>query len=95
MNQTLSIPIDKMIPITEARRNLGDLVDRLPVEHEFYLLRGGKVAAKLVIPEEIDKAERRRALWEAAGSWKRAGVPDNIWEIIKSNRRNRKKPVRL
>ncbi|MBI1869397.1 hypothetical protein HYS11_00305 [Candidatus Gottesmanbacteria bacterium] len=95
MSNNTSIFLDKMIPVTEARRNLGELLDKLPEEKEFYLLRGGKIAAKLVFPDEIRKKEREKALKEAFGAWKRAGVPDNIWEIIKSHRRSRKKPVRL
>lgn len=95
MANNTAIPIDKLITVTEARRNLGELLDRLPTEKEFYLLRGGKIAAKLVIPEELRRAEKKKILDEVAGAWKKAGVPDDVWERIKRSRRSREKPYRL
>ncbi len=94
-----AIPIDKMISVTEARRNLGDLLDRLPVEKEFFLMRGNRIAAKLVLSEEAIRERRRRIVDEVFGAWKGTDLDsDELWDDILHKKRiagTKKKRVRL
>lgn len=95
MSHLNSIPIEKMIPVTEARRNLGELIDSLLTEKEFYLLRGGKIAAKLSLPESVRGEERRKMLKGLFGAWKRARIPADVWKRIKKSRKSRRKAFKL
>ena len=96
MSDSTAIPIDKMIPVTVARRNLGKLLDRLVKEGEFYLMRGGKVAAKLTFPDEIRREERMKILKEVEGAWAGTDLDDDkLWEEVLVKGRINKKPIRL
>ena len=90
--------MNNIIPITTARRNLGTLVDRLKKEGDFYLLRGGKVAAKLSLPETVIRESRKGVLKKIFGAWKDTDLDsDNLWEevLLKERIRDSKKPLSL
>jgi len=83
MAYSISIPHNKMIPITLARRNLGELVKRLEEEKELYLVKDGKVAAKLLLPDEIRQERWIKALDKVRGAWKGTDLDDDkLWEEI-------------
>src|SRR5258706_216645 len=83
MAHSFSIPRNKMIPITHARRNLGELVKRLEEEKELYLVKDGKIAAKLSLPEEVKQTRWEKAVDEAFGAWKETDLDDDeLWEEI-------------
>lgn len=83
MKANITIPTDKMIPLTYARRNLGELVRRLKVEGELYLMRSSKVAAKLSLPEMLRSEEREKVLNDVFGAWKHTELDnDMLWEKI-------------
>ena len=100
MRNNLAIPINKMVPITYARRHLGGLLKRLTLEGELYLLRGSKVAAKLTLPETDERdAKRKEIISEVFGAWKNSDLDnDALWrEILVKERASgtKKKPLSL
>jgi antitoxin (DNA-binding transcriptional repressor) of toxin-antitoxin stability system len=99
MAHSVSIPHTKMIPITKARRNLGELVKRLEDEKELYLVKDGKVAARLSLPEEVKQTRWEKAVDEAFGAWKGTDLDDDkFWEDILVTERvqgTKKKRARL
>ncbi|MFT4299505.1 MAG: type II toxin-antitoxin system Phd/YefM family antitoxin [Aeromicrobium sp.] len=63
--------MDRLVPISEARATLGDLVDEA-AEHEVYLLRHGRpvavmisIAAHEAILERLEDLEDRLSVHEA------------------------------
>ena len=99
MTYSVLIPHHKMIPITKARRNLGELVKRLEEEKEFFLVKDGRVAAKLSLPEEVKQTRWHKVVDEAFGAWKGTDLDDDkLWEKILVAERfkgTKKKSIRL
>lgn len=100
MKNSLAIPVNKMVSITFARRNLGGLLKRLSVDGELYLLRGSKIAAKISLPETHRSREKKKKVFgEIFGSWKNSDLDnDSLWEEILVKERvgaTRKKPLLL
>ncbi len=99
MTYIVSIPHNKLIPITKARRNLGELVKRLEKEKDLYLMKDGKIAAKLSLPEEVRQERWIKALDKVRGAWKGTDLDDDkLWHEILVTERikgTKRKPVRL
>ena len=99
MKANIAIPTDKMIPITYARRNLGEILKRLTREGELYLMRGSKIAAKLSLPQVNRDDHRKKTIDKVFGAWKGTDLDnDELWEeILVKQRRSgtRKRRIRL
>lgn len=80
----------RIIPITDLRRNFGEITANLAKEGPFILTKGGRPYAIL----EAHPDEKRKLMLKAAGSFKRLGIDEKIWkEVFK--RKSRKKPIEL
>lgn len=81
----------KTVPITDLRRNFGELTENLAVLDSIVLTRGGRPFAILKAAPE----EKRKFLKEAAGSWKGTGLDsDEFWKGV-LKKKSRKASVRL
>lgn len=82
---------NKIISVTELRRNFGAITKDLPRMDSLILTRGGKPFATLkAVPEE-----KMRILKKAAGAWKNTKLDSDIfWEKV-LKRKSRKAPIAL
>lgn len=81
----------RIVPITELRRNFGEITENLAKVDSLILTRGGKPFAILrAIPEE-----KAKLLKKTAGAWKGTDLDnDMLWrEVFK--RASRKASIRL
>ena len=83
------VDMDKIIPITELRRNFGEITADLARIDSLILTKGGKPFAVLKTAPEL----KREKMKKFAGSLRNSDLGDeNIWkEVLK--RKSRKKPI--
>lgn len=81
----------RIIPITELRRNFGEIAENLAKLDSLILTRGGKPFAILkALPEEKAKLLRK-----TAGSWKGTELDNDVlWKKV-FKRKSRKASIRL
>lgn len=83
--------MNKIISVTELRRNFGEITKKLAKMDSLILTKGGEPFAILKAAPE----EKRKILMKTAGAWKNTELDkDKIWrEVFK--RRSRKSSIRL
>lgn len=83
--------INRIIPITELRRNFGAITDRLAETGSLILTKGGKPFAILKPATE----EKKKMLKKTAGVWRDTEADDdNFWNNV-LKRKSRRKAIRL
>lgn len=83
--------MDKIIPITELRRNFGKVTKKLAKIDYLILTKGGEPFAIIKAAPE----EKKKILMKVAGAWKNTALDNNkLWEKV-FKRKSRKSPVRL
>lgn len=82
---------DKIIPITDLRRNFGEYTANLARLDSLILTKGGEPFAILkALP-----SEKRKVMRKAAGAWKNTSLDsDSLWKKVRV-RVSRRKPVAL
>lgn len=82
---------DRIVSITELRRNFGALTENLPEIDELVLTKGGEPYATLkAVP-----AEKMKILKRSAGSWKDTPLNNNrLWKGVLL-RKSRRSPIKL
>lgn len=83
--------LNRIVSITELRRNFGEITANLAKIESLILTRGGEPFAIL----KATPNEKKKILKEAAGSWKNTLLDDdNLWkEVFK--RKSRKNTISL
>lgn len=82
---------NNIIPITELRRNFGEITKNLAYKKEIILTRGGEPFAILKAAPNV----KRSLLKKAAGAWKNTELDnDEFWKKVLI-RKSRKKPITL
>jgi antitoxin (DNA-binding transcriptional repressor) of toxin-antitoxin stability system len=86
--KTTSISKTRIIPITELRRNFGEITKRLAEIDSLILTKGGEPFATLKAAPEA----KEKLLRSVAGVWKNTSLDDDkIWkEAAKKKSRNAK-----
>ncbi len=88
---SMAIATDKIIPITELRRNFGGVTAGLTKYNKIILTKGGRPFAVLVAAKEM----RRNVLRAAAGKWKGGALDnDRLWREF-SKKKSSRKPMTL
>ena len=81
----------KIIPVTELRRNFGEITRSLPSIDEIILTKGGEPFAILKAAPEIKRKELRKS----AGAFKGTELDnDEIWKKV-LKRKSRKEKITL
>ena len=102
MDDSLKIPLTRMITVTEARRNFGKLIRETLSKGDFILIKGGKPVAKLVslgkkIPGKDLTAWDK--LKDSYGAWADSDLDNNkLWnDILVKGRKlgTKKKRIKL
>jgi len=83
--------LEKIVSVTELRRNFGEITANLAKIDSLILTRGGEPFAVLkAVPEE-----KKKILKEAAGAWKGTALDsDSLWEKV-SKRKSRLTTIHL
>lgn len=80
-----------IIPVTDLRRNFGEITSNLPEKEPLVLTKGGEPFAILKSAPEV----KRKKLKKAAGAWKGTALDsDDVWDKV-AERRSRSSPVAL
>lgn len=83
--------INRIIPITELRRNFGAITQHLTETGPLILTKGGKPFAILKPAPE----EKKKLIMKTAGIWRNTEVDnDNFWKNV-LKRKSRRKAVKL
>jgi len=83
--------LNRIIPITDLRRNFGTITANLASIDSLILTKGGKPFAILKAAPNI----KRKNLLKAAGAWKNTDLDnDELWKSV-LKRKSRSKPVEL
>ena len=82
---------DKIVSITELRRNFGALTEDLPEIEELILTKGGEPYATLrAVP-----GEKMKILKKSAGTWKNTKLNSNLlWKGV-FYRKSRRSPIKI
>ena len=84
-------PLEKIISVTELRRNFGEITAGLIRIDELILTKGGQPFAVL----KPAPAMKKKLLLTTAGAWKdTAADSDKIWLNV-AKKKSRKSPVKL
>lgn len=83
--------LDRIISVTELRRNFGAITENLPRMESIILTKGGEPFAILsAVPKE-----KKKILEKTKGIWKKSPLDkDDVWKKV-FERRSRKAPVIL
>lgn len=83
--------LERVVSVTELRRNFGEITANLAKIESLILTRGGEPFAILTaVPEE-----KKKILREAAGAWEGTTLDsDTLWETV-SKRKSRKTAIHL
>lgn len=83
--------LDRIISVTELRRNFGAITDNLATVESIILTKGGEPFAILsAVPKE-----KKKILEKSKGAWKKSLLDnDSIWKKV-FERRSRRTPVTI
>lgn len=83
--------LDKIVSITELRRNFGSLTENLPEIDGLILTKGGEPYATLkAVPAEKKKIRRK-----AAGAWRKTALDSNLLWTEVFRRKSRRETIKL
>lgn len=83
--------MDKIIPITELRRNFGAVTEELAKIESLILTKGGKPFAVL----RAMPGEKKKILMKSAGAWKNTKLDTNkLWKQV-FKRKSRRSSINL
>ena len=87
----MNTSIDRIISITELRKNFGRVTEILPSVDSFIVTRGGEPFAIL----KAVSIEKRKLMKKSAGAWKKTVLDsDSVWkEVFK--RKSRKSAITI
>lgn len=103
-NSILNIPLERMMTVTEARRNFAKIIRETVDKGDFVLTKGGKPVVKLVsFKKKKTKTKRKKlAAWDKLKDFYGVWADDPYWDkdwnkIIRKWRKEgtRKKRIRL